>query len=177
MRRSYVETVAIVLVSLLALAACSTTSTSVSTSAAPAHSTSKTSAVAAVAPASTATVATGHTACASLARINQKLGSLLTAGANTTVGEVKAIQQRVTNTLNSIQARIPASSGALLTQVRTANAQLTAQLQGYSDTTPISKTPVSPTKLKAAVLYAQSRVTQLGASLKCAPAGTPMPTP
>jgi hypothetical protein len=85
------------------------------------------------------------------------------------VGDVKTAQRRVTNTLNAIASRIPSADGQLLSQLRSANAQLTAKIAGYPDETPIGQTSVKVQDLKARVATAQSKTSSLASKLNCAP--------
>jgi hypothetical protein len=151
MRHLRMSLLAVMTVALLAVAACSGTST-------PATS-----------PSGTSTVTAKSAACNGLATLNQALNSSSNFNASTTVGEVKAAQAKVSSALNAIDALIPAASGELLGQIKSANDQLAAAIQNYPDSTPIGQTSANIQDLKTAVGNAQSKTTQLASALKCAP--------
>lgn len=156
MKHPHVPLLVVVVVAALAVAACAGTSTSqTSTPATP--------------PPGTQTPSAKTAACNGLATVNEALTSLSNVNAKTTVGEVKAAQTKIANTLVAIQTRIPADSGDRLNQIKSANEQLGAKIQGYPDTTPIGQTSAQVQDLKAMVGNAQSKTTQLASTLNCTP--------
>lgn len=163
MRHSRVALLTVLIVALLAVAACTTTSPTATSP------TGAATAPATTSPSGTATASAKTAACNGLATVNQALTSVAGLNANTTVGEVKAAQVKVTNALNAIDALIPSASGDLLNQVKSANEQVAAAIQPYPDSTPIGQTSAKVQDLKAAVANAQTKTTQLASTLQCPP--------
>ena len=153
----------LVLVCLLAVAACGGTSTTATTA---------TTATATKAPGSpvamsTSTAVAQSALCNGVTTINQALVSLSSVNANATVGDVRAVQVKVTSAVNAIHSRVPTADGALLNQITTANAQLTAKLAGYTDSTPIGHTSETVQDVKTKVSDTQAKTTQLANKLNC----------
>jgi hypothetical protein len=161
----------IVLVCLLAVAACGgTSSASTSTSSSPSISTSLSSSTSTVSSSSTATSSTAGAqtaACNGVTNINQALVSLSGVSVDTTVGDVRAAQLKVINAVNDLHSRVPTADGTLLSQVTTANAQLTAKLAGYPDSTAIGHTSETVQDVKTRVSAAQAKTMQLAGKLNC----------
>ncbi|HEY7975012.1 MAG TPA: hypothetical protein VIG77_11145 [Ktedonobacterales bacterium] len=144
-RRSYAYLLAVLLMLVTTLVACGSTSSSGS----PPSGSAKT------------------TVCNGLTRVNQALDSLSNVNSSTTVGEVKAAQQKVTSALSAIESQIPAASRPLLDQLKSANDKLTAKLEGYPDNTPIGQTSVKVQDIKASVATAHSKTNSLISVLQC----------
>src|SRR5215472_15128733 len=149
----------LVLFCLLAVAACGgTTATGTATATkAPASPTAM----------STSTAVAQSALCDGVTNINQALTSLSNVNADTTVGEVRAAQVKVTNAVNAIHSKVPTADGTLLSEITTANAQLTAKLAGYTDSTPIGHTSETVQDVKTKVSNAQGKTTQLADTLNC----------
>jgi hypothetical protein len=150
----------LVLVCLLAVAACGGTSTTATTPTA-------TKAPASPAAMSTSTAVAQSTLCNGVTNINQALVSLSSVNANTTVGDVRAAQVKVSNAVNAIHSLVPTADGTLLNQITTANAQLTAKLAGYTASTPIGQTSETVQDVKTKVSDTQAKTTQLANKLNC----------
>ena len=148
MRPSRVSLLIVLLIMMLMLAACGSSSATTQP------------------PAGSSTSSAKATACNGLSTINQALTSLSGTQVNTTVGDVQAAQQKVTNAVNTI-AKIPAASGPLLDQIKAANDQLTAKLAGYPPNTPIGQTSVKVQDVKTTAASAQSKTTAIASRLKC----------
>jgi len=147
-----------VLVCLLAVAACGGTSTPATTATkVPASPTAM----------STSTAVAQSALCDGVTNINQALASLSNVNADTTVGDVRAAQVTVTNAVNAIHSKVPTADGTLLSQITTANAQLTAKLVGYADSTPIGHTSETVQDVKTKVSDTQTKTTQLANELNC----------
>ncbi|MGO8948024.1 MAG: hypothetical protein ACLQUY_10250 [Ktedonobacterales bacterium] len=147
-----------ILVCLLAVAACgSSSSASTAPTAKPSASTAPT----------TMSAAAKTAACNGVSTINQALTSLSSVNGTTTVGDVKTAQAKVTAQVNVIKPLVPSSDGALVSQLSAANTQLSAQIAGYSDQTPISKTSVNVAGVKSRVATAQSTTNNLSSYLNC----------
>jgi hypothetical protein len=114
-------------------------------------------------------------ACSGLAAINATLATLLNANVNTTVGDVKAVQQKVATTLNAVESRVPSSSEGRVGQITSANEQLGAKIAGYPDATPIGQTLDTVQNLKTNVASAQAKTVLLATAIKCPPMGSPTP--
>src|SRR5271166_3765588 len=152
----------LVLVCLLAVAACGGTSTTATTATATA-----TKAPASPAAMSTSTAVAQSALCTGVTNINQALVSLSSVNVNTTVGDVRAAQVKVINAVDAIHSRVPAADGTLVSQITTANAQLTAKLAGYTDSTPIGHTSDTVQDVKTKVSDTQAKTTQLANKLNC----------
>jgi hypothetical protein len=116
---------------------------------------------------STSTAVAQSAACNGITNINQALASLSSVNASTTVGDVRAAQLKVINAVNAIHSQVPTADGTLLSQITTANAQLTAKLAGYTDSTPIGHTSDTVQDVKTKVSDAQAKTTQLADKLNC----------
>lgn len=149
MRPSHVSLLIVSLIMMLVFAACGSASTTPPSPSGSSASSAKAS------------------ACNGLSTINQALTSLSGTQVNTTVGDVQAAQQKVTNAVNTISSKIPAASGPLLDQIKAANDQLTAKLAGYPPNTPIGQTSVKVQDVKTAAASAQSKATAIASRLKC----------
>jgi hypothetical protein len=147
----------LVLVCLLAVAACGGTSTTATATKAPASPSAM----------STSTAVAQSALCNGVTNINQALVSLSSVNANTTVGDVRAAQVKVINAVDAIHSHVPTADGTLLSQITTANAQLTAKLAGYTDSTPIGHTSDTVQDVKTKVSDTQAKTTQLANKLNC----------
>ncbi len=145
----------VALMLLLGLASCGTAATT-TTSSTPA-------------PSATTTTATTSRACQSLASIAVLLSQLSTVGDNTTVSEVKTIQQKIATSLNTLSSLVSrtGASGTTLEQLQTANDELGATLAGMSDTATIGESAPKLVEFKSKVLKAQAAQTLLATVLKC----------
>lgn len=155
MRQWQVRQMSVLLVGLILLTgtvACGTTSTSAPPTASPSDTT---------------------IACQVVTAIGTSLTKLSNVGANTTVGEVKTVQQQVAvklTTLSSLVARIPGASGAAVDNLTTANNQLGEALQGMTDSATLGESAPKLQEFKGKVTQAQSAQTKLATALKCSPA-------
>ncbi|MGZ3667351.1 MAG: hypothetical protein ACXVDA_23025, partial [Ktedonobacterales bacterium] len=101
------------------------------------------------------------------------LDKLSNVGENTTVGEVKTIQQQIAaklTPLSNLVARIPGASGEAVGNLTTANNQLGETLQGMSDNATLGESAPRLQEFKGKVTQAQSAQTKLSSALKCSPA-------
>ena len=128
-------------------------------------------------PAASATATRGAVACSGLATINATLATLLNANGNTTVGEVKTLQQKVATTLDAVESRVPSTSEGLVGQIRSANDQIAAKVAGHPDTAPIGQASDAVQNIKTNAASAEAKATLLATALKCPKQATPMPTP
>ena len=108
-------------------------------------------------------------ACQGVNTIGQALTSLSKVGSNTTIGEIKTVQEQITTQLNNIANRIPGENGPVLTRLETANSQLAATLQGHPDSATLAQTSAGVQGFQAKVSNAQTEQTQLATRLKCTP--------
>ena len=120
-------------------------------------------------PSATTTTATTSRACQSLASIGVLLGQLATVGDNTTVSDVKTIQQKIATSLDALSTLVShtGASGTTLQQLQTANDELGATLAGMSDTATIGESVPKLQEFKAKVLKAQAAQTLLATVLSC----------
>ncbi len=154
----------LVLVCLLAVAACGGTSTTAATATTATTATKVPDSPAAV---STSTAVAQSALCSGVTNINQALVSLSSVNASMTVGDVRAAQVKVNSAVDAIHSRVPTADGTLLSQITTANAQLTAKLAGYTDSTPIGHTSDTVQDVKTKVSDTQAKTTQLADKLNC----------
>ena len=141
------------LILLIGATSCGNTSTSASPTAAPSDAKAK--------------------ACQALVSVETSLTKLSNVGENTTVGEVKAIQQQIAqklSTLSSLLDRIPGASGAAADSLATANNQLGDTLQGMSDNATLGESAPKLQEFKSKVVQAQNAHTKLTSALHCTPA-------
>ncbi len=114
----------------------------------------------------TTTTGTASNLCQRLTTINQSLTQLSNVGEKTTVGEVKAAQQKLTTALNAL-SRLPGSGGTTLNDLQTANDQLTAAISGQPDSATMGQLSVKLQDFKGKVTQAQTAATKLSSTLKC----------
>ncbi len=151
MRRIYALLIGLIL--LIGTTSCGTTSTSAPPTASPSDAQTK--------------------ACQALTSIETSLTKLSNVGENTTIGELKTIQQEIAaklTTLTGLISRIPGASGAAVDNLTTTNNQLGETLQGMSDTATVGESAPRLQEFKDKVTQAQSAQTKLATVLKCAPA-------
>lgn len=151
MRRMSVLLVGLIL--LIGAASCGNTSTSAPATASPSDARAK--------------------ACQALVSIETSLAKLSNVGENTTVGDVKTIQQQIAeklSTVSSLVARIPGASGDTVDSLATANNQLGTTLEGMSDTATLGESAPKLQEFKSKVTQAQSAQAKLTSALKCTPA-------
>lgn len=120
-------------------------------------------------PASASTptaTSTASKACQFVLTINQALTALYGIGDNTTVGEVKTAQQKLTNALNSLTSLI-GSENATLNDLKASNEQLAAQIQDLPDSATVGEVSTKLQDFKTNVAKAQGIATRLTALLKC----------
>ncbi len=112
-------------------------------------------------------------ACQALSSIETSLNKLSNVGENTTIGELKTIQQEIAaklTTLSSLTSRIPGASGAAVDNLTTANNQLGETLQGMSDNATLGESAPRLQEFKGKITQAQTAQTKLATVLKCTPA-------
>lgn len=119
------------------------------------------------APSETSTAGARATACQTLAKIDEHLTSLSDVGEHTTVGEVKAIQTKISTSMNVVDRLIPGDMGPRLSDLHAANNQLGASIQGYPDNATIGQTSTRLQGFKDQVARAQAAETKLASGLKC----------
>ena len=106
--------------------------------------------------------------CQRLTAVNQALAGLAGVGDNTTVGEVKAAQQKLTNALNAYAA-LPGGGGDTLSKIQAANDQLGAALRDLPDSATVGQIGPRLQGFKDIVAQAQSAATKLTSTLSCQP--------
>lgn len=120
-------------------------------------------------PTPNATSAARTAVCNGLATIDAGVASLATAGTNTTVGEVKATQQKISQTLTNISAKMPEGTGGAVDRLIAANTELGATLQGYPDSATFAQTSIKLQEFQSRVASVQNASQNLGTRLQCAP--------
>lgn len=151
----YARVAGVLVIALLLFAGCATATTTTTTT-----------------PTSTTTPSSTRVAdklCPYLTTINQALTQLATVGEQTTVGDVKAAQQKVTNALTGLsQIPLPSGNGSdALSALQSANDQLTAAIKDLPDTATIAQVSSGLQDFKSKVTQAQASATRLTSALKC----------
>lgn len=114
-----------------------------------------------------ASTASSSQFCQRLANVNQALKQASTIGTNTTVGEVKAVQQKLTNALNKLE-QLPGSGDSALKDLQAANDQLAATIAGLPDSATVGQVSSQLQTFQSRVAKAQTAVTKLTSTLHCA---------
>ena len=105
--------------------------------------------------------------CQGLASVEQPLNQLASVGDQTTVGEVKAIQQKLTTALG-VLGKIPGlSDSSALSSLQQANDELTAAIQGQPDNATMGQVGPKFQDFKSKVAQAQSKVNSMKSTFKC----------
>lgn len=104
--------------------------------------------------------------CQRLTTINQSLTQLANVGEKTTIGEVKAAQQKLTNALNAVPA-LPGNAGDALSKLQSANDQLAAAIKDIPDSATVGEVGPRLQDFKGKVTQAQESATKLTSTLKC----------
>jgi uncharacterized phage infection (PIP) family protein YhgE len=114
----------------------------------------------------TATATTLSKPCQRLAEINQTLTQLAEVGDNTTVGEVKAIQQKLTTVLDALD-KLPGTEGSALNKLQAANDQLTEAIKDLPDSATVGQVGPRFQDFKGKVSQAQAASAKLASALHC----------
>lgn len=114
----------------------------------------------------TTTDTTTSTICQQIQTINQSLTKLAGIGDNTTVGDVKAAQQKLTKALDAL-TKLPVGNGSTLNDLQQANDQLAAEIKDMPDSATIGEMGSRLQQFKQNVTKAQTATTKLNSLLKC----------
>jgi len=105
--------------------------------------------------------------CQGLASVEQPLNQLANVGDQTTVGEVKAIQQKLTTALG-VLGKIPGlSDSSALSSLQQANDELTATIKGQPDSATMGQVGPKLQDFKSKVAQAQSKLNSMKSTFKC----------
>ncbi|HKS91000.1 MAG TPA: hypothetical protein VJQ83_03655 [Tepidiformaceae bacterium] len=104
--------------------------------------------------------------CQRIATLDQTLTQLSTVGDNTTVGEVKAIQQKLTTALDAVD-KLPGTDGSALSNLQSANDQLTEAIKDLPDSATVGQVGPRFQAFKGKVSEAQTAVAKLASTLHC----------
>lgn len=104
--------------------------------------------------------------CQRIATIDQTLTQLSTVGDNTTVGEVKAIQQKLTTALDALD-KLPGTDGSALSNLQSANDQLTEAIKDLPDSATVGQIGPRFQVFRGKVSQAQAAVAKLASTLHC----------
>ena len=104
--------------------------------------------------------------CQRIATLDQTLTQLATVGDNTTVGEVKAIQHKLTPALDAVD-KLPGTDGSALSSLQSANDQLTEAIKDLPDSATVGQVGPRFQAFKGQVSQAQAAVTKLASTLHC----------
>lgn len=115
----------------------------------------------------TGTAGSDRLACTGLDTVDSALSSLAKVGDQTTIGEVKAIQQGLSTALTALDRVTPATTSSALTDLKTASDQLSQSLAGLPDGDTLGQHGPQLQQFKAQVAKAQSAESQMSAKLNC----------
>lgn len=118
-------------------------------------------------PSGTSTAGARATVCQTLATVDQHLTTLSNAGENTTIGEVKSIQTKISTALIGVDKLVPGDMGPKMSNLQAANNQLGASIQDYPENATIGQTSTRLQGFKDQVARAQAAETKLASGLKC----------
>ncbi len=118
-------------------------------------------------PSATSTAGARANVCQRLTTINQSLITLSNIGENTTVGEVKSLQAKISTALTGIDKLIPGDMGPTLSNLQSANYQLSEAIEDYPDNATIGQTSTRLEGFKGHVAKAQAATAKLTSGLKC----------
>ena len=104
--------------------------------------------------------------CERIITINQTLTQLATVGDNTTVGEVKALQQKLSTALDALD-KLPGAGGPTLSQLQDANDQLEAAIKDLPDDATVGQVGPRLQDFKGKVSNAQAAASKLASALHC----------
>lgn len=105
--------------------------------------------------------------CQGLASVEQPLNQLANVGDQTTVGEVKTIQQKLTTALG-VLGKVPGlSDSSALSSLQQANDELTAAIKGQPDNATVGQVGPKFQDFKSKVAEAQSKVNSMKSTFKC----------
>jgi phage-related protein len=105
--------------------------------------------------------------CQGLASVEQPLNQLANVGDKTTVGEVKAMQQKLTTALNAL-GKVPGlSDSSALSQLQQANEQLTQAIKDQPDDATMGQVGPKLQDFKSKVSQAQSKLNSMKSTFKC----------
>lgn len=117
-------------------------------------------------PSGTTTATATSKPCQRIATIDQTLTQLSTVGDNTTVGEVKAIQQKLTTALDALD-KLPGTDGSALSNLQSANDQLTEAIKDLPDSATVGQIGPRFQEFRGKVSQAQAAVAKLASTLHC----------
>src|SRR5690348_16744840 len=105
--------------------------------------------------------------CQGLATVAPPRNQLAGVGDQTTVGEVKAVQQKRTTALG-VRGKSPGlSDSSALSSIQQANDELTAAIQGQPDSATMGEVGPKFQDFKSKVAQAQSKVNSAKSTFKC----------
>ena len=105
--------------------------------------------------------------CQGLASVEQPLNQLANVGDQTTVGEVKALQQKLITALG-VLGKIPGlSDSSALSSLQQANDELTATIKDQPDSATMGQVGPKLQDFKSKVAQAQSKLNSMKSTFKC----------
>ena len=105
-------------------------------------------------------------ACQPLGTVNQTLTQLAGTGDNTTIGEVKAAQQKLDGALTALAA-LPGSRGSAYDTIKSASDQLAAAVKDMPDRATVGQAGPRLQEFKGKAAQAQAAATKLASLLNC----------
>lgn len=107
-------------------------------------------------------------ACQPLGTINQTLTQLAGIGDHTTIGEVKAAQQKLASALN-VLAALPGSRGSAYNTIKSESDELAAAVKDMPDSATVGQAGPRLQEFKGKTAQAQAAATKLASTLNCTP--------
>ncbi len=104
--------------------------------------------------------------CQGLASVDQPLNQLANVGDQTTVGEVKAIQQKLATAL-AVLNKIPGLDPSTLSGLQQINDELTAAIKDQPDSATMGQVGPKLQDFKSKVAQVQTKVNSLKSTFKC----------
>ena len=104
--------------------------------------------------------------CQPLGTVSQTLTQLASIGDDTTIGEVKAAQQKLANALKALAA-LPGSRGSAYDSIKSMSDQLAAAVKSQPDSATVGQAGPKLQGLKAKMAQVQAAATTLASSLNC----------
>lgn len=104
--------------------------------------------------------------CQPLGRVNQTITQLSGIGDNSTVGEVKAAQQKLASALKALAA-LPGSRGSAYDTIKSLSDQLAAAVKNQPDSATVGQAGPRLQEFKSKLTQAQAAAMKLASRLNC----------
>lgn len=104
--------------------------------------------------------------CQPLETVNQALTQLSNIGENTTIGEIKAAQQKLAGALNAL-ATVPGIQGSAYDSIKSMSDQLAAAVKNQPDSATVGQVGPLLGAFKSSMAQAHAAVAKLASTLNC----------